>query len=161
MRDTSLVYPIDAQGRVLLGRKKRGMGVNKWNGFGGKLEPWETLRQCAVRELWEESGLTVRPEDLELVGDIYFDQPSDGNWSHVGMVYFVRRWQGQVRATEEMEPRWFAVKDLPYEEMWEADKRWLPLLLQGKQLRGTVQFDEDCNHVIHDVYAEVHLDPGK
>ena len=46
------------------------------------------------------------------------------------MVYFVRRWQGQVRATEEMEPRWFAVKDLPYEEMWEADKRWLPLLLQ-------------------------------
>ena len=80
--------------------------------FRGKLEPGETLRQCAVRELWEESGLTVRPEDLELVGDIYFDQPSDGNWSHVGMVYFVRRWQGQVRATEEMEPRWFAVKDL-------------------------------------------------
>ena len=36
MRDTSLVYPIDAQGRVLLGRKKRGMGVNKWNGFGGQ-----------------------------------------------------------------------------------------------------------------------------
>ena len=49
MRDTSLVYPVDGQGRVLLGRKKRGMGLGKWNGFGGKIEAGETMRQCAVR----------------------------------------------------------------------------------------------------------------
>ena len=38
MRDTSLVYLLDGAGRVLLGRKRRGMGVGKWNGFGGKIE---------------------------------------------------------------------------------------------------------------------------
>ena len=69
MRDTSLVYPLDGQGRILLGRKRRGMGFGKWNGFGGKLEPGETMRQCAVRELQEECGLTAAPEALELVAD--------------------------------------------------------------------------------------------
>ena len=58
MRDTSLVYPVDSRGRVLLGRKKRGMGFGKWNGFGGKIEKGETMRQCAVREL-RESGVVT------------------------------------------------------------------------------------------------------
>jgi len=49
MRDTSLVYPVGQDGRILLGRKKRGMGFGKWNGFGGKIEAGETMREkrCA------------------------------------------------------------------------------------------------------------------
>ena len=34
---------------VLLGLKKRGFGVGKWNGFGGKVEPGETISQGAKR----------------------------------------------------------------------------------------------------------------
>lgn len=161
MRDTSLVYLLDRENRVLLGRKRRGMGVGKWNGFGGKIEPGETMRQCAVREFREESGLEVRPEDLDLMADLYFDQPSDGTWSHGGMVYFVRRWQGVPRLSEEMEPRWFSLDQLPYEEMWEADRIWLPRLLAGKQLRGTILFAPDGDHVIDSVFQEVHLDETK
>ena len=37
MKPTTLVFPIDEQHRILLGRKKRGFGANKYNGFGGKL----------------------------------------------------------------------------------------------------------------------------
>ena len=161
MRDTSLVYLLDAHGRVLLGRKKRGRGKDKWNGFGGKIEPGETMRQCAVRELQEECGLVAAPEDLELVADLYFDQPSDPRWSHGGMVYFVRNWQGTVTMSEEMQPRWFSLSELPYDAMWEADKVWLPILLAGKQLRGTILFDEDGDHVLSSVFREVHLDRAK
>lgn len=161
MRDTSLVYLLDEKGRVLLGRKRRGMGVGKWNGFGGKIEPGETMRQCAARELQEECGLIVKPEALVLMADLYFDQPSDGSWSHGGMVYFVHAWTGTPRLSEEMEPRWFSLSELPYEEMWEADKIWLPELLRGKQLRGTISFAPDGDHVIHSVFQEVHLDSGK
>lgn len=161
MRDTSLVYPLDGQGRILLGRKRRGMGFGKWNGFGGKLEPGETMRQCAVRELQEECGLTAAPEALELMADLYFDQPSDAAWSHGGMVYFVRQWQGEPARSDEMEPHWFSLAELPYGTMWQADRIWLPLLLAGKQLRGTVAFAEDGDTVIASVFREVHLDRTK
>lgn len=161
MRDTSLVYLLDEMGKVLLGRKRRGMGVGKWNGFGGKIEAGETMRQCAARELREECGIVVQQEALTLMADLYFDQPSDANWSHGGMVYFARKWSGTVTVSEEMEPRWFSLADLPYEAMWEADKIWLPKLLAGAQLRGTIFFAPDGEHVLHSVLQEVHLDPRK
>ena len=41
MKPTTLVFPIDEQNRILLGRKKRGFGADKYNGFGGKLDDGE------------------------------------------------------------------------------------------------------------------------
>lgn len=40
--------------KVLLGMKKRGFGSGLWNGFGGKVDPGETIEQAAIRELHEE-----------------------------------------------------------------------------------------------------------
>lgn len=34
---------------VLLGMKNRGIGTGKWNGFGGKVEPNETIDDAAKR----------------------------------------------------------------------------------------------------------------
>jgi len=45
--------------RMLLGMKKRGFGAGKWNGFGGKVEPGETVEDGAMRELHEEAGLLL------------------------------------------------------------------------------------------------------
>ncbi len=44
--------------------KKRGFGIGKWNGFGGKIEAGETIEAAAIRELFEESALEVKPADL-------------------------------------------------------------------------------------------------
>lgn len=157
MRDTSLVFPVRADGYILLGRKRRGMGIQKWNGFGGKIEIGETMRECACRELFEECGLKARPENLEPRGDIYFHQPSDPSWSHGGIIYFLYQWEGTMQNTEEMEPSWFSQKNLPFEQMWEADRIWLSLLLQGKTIRGTVYFDEDGDHVTHSFFETVDI----
>lgn len=35
--------------RILLGLKKKGFGEGRWNGFGGKVEPGETIHEAAVR----------------------------------------------------------------------------------------------------------------
>lgn len=72
MRDTSLVYPVRKDGRILLGHKRRGMGAGKWNGFGGKREDGETMRECAARELFEESGLIADPKALRSAGGFIF-----------------------------------------------------------------------------------------
>ena len=97
MRDTTLCFPVDTKGRILLGRKKRGFGVSKWNGFGGKIEPGETFRQCAVRELQEETGLQTKAEDLELVGLLDFRFTAEPELNHLGYVYFVRQYEKRMK----------------------------------------------------------------
>ena len=51
MKPTTLVFVRRDDGAVLLGKKRRGFGVDKWNGFGGKVRSGESLRQAAAREL--------------------------------------------------------------------------------------------------------------
>ena len=43
-KDYTLLFLIDKEKqKILLGFKKRGLGVNRWNGFGGKVDPNETV----------------------------------------------------------------------------------------------------------------------
>ena len=37
------------ESRILLGMKKRGFGVGRWNGFGGKVDGGETVEEAAKR----------------------------------------------------------------------------------------------------------------
>ena len=114
MKPTTLVFPIDEQNRILLGRKKRGFGANKYNGFGGKLDDGESFRECAIRELYEESGLQGTPEDLECVAAFDFQFPFDESLTHVSYVYFLRAFTGNVEETDEMEPHWLEPNQIPY-----------------------------------------------
>jgi hypothetical protein len=35
-----------------------------------------------------------------------------------------------------MKPRWFGIKEIPFQEMWPSDRYWFPLLLGGKKFKG-------------------------
>lgn len=50
----------DGEGRVLLVKRGREPDRGSWSVPGGSVEPGETLRQAAVREVFEETGLRVR-----------------------------------------------------------------------------------------------------
>ena len=41
-------------------KKKNDVNHDKWIGVGGKLDPGETAEACALREVWEETGLTMQ-----------------------------------------------------------------------------------------------------
>ena len=45
--------------------------------------------------------------------------------------------------TEEATPIWAPVDRIPYEQMWEDDYLWLPLLLRGRRFSGRFVFDGD------------------
>lgn len=126
---------------LCLAMKKRGFGEGNWNGYGGKLEEGETILAGAVREIKEESGVTVAKQDLEKVAVVDFIF-KDGKHLEVH-TFFVRTWVNDPAETEEMKPAWFAFSDIPYEKMWADDIHWLPRALNGEKLVGTVWFTED------------------
>lgn len=134
----TLVFVIQ-DGRILLIRKKRGLGAGKINGPGGRLESGETPEACATRELHEELGVTAGP--LVRAGDHRF-QFVDG-YSIFVHVYRTSAFAGEPIETDEAIPMWFAVEAIPFDEMWEDDRYWLPHLLDGRPFSGYWLFDGD------------------
>ena len=57
-------------------------------------------------------------------------------------VFATSHFEGEPRETEEMQPQWFPVSKIPYDQMWEDDVHWYPLLLQGKCFIGHFDFRE-------------------
>lgn len=125
--------------RVLLIRKKRGLGAGKINGPGGKRDPGETSLQCAVREVTEE--LCVVPQAVEHRGRVRF-QFMDGYGIDV-QIYIATAFRGIPEETAEAVPLWFDIDQIPYDEMWEDDRIWLPRVLGGEHVNGRFIFSGD------------------
>jgi 8-oxo-dGTP diphosphatase len=71
-----------------------------------------------------------------------FFQFLDGYKLHV-TVFAADDCSGRLRATDEADPFWVPVGAIPYQDMWQDDPYWLPLLLARKAFRGYFVFDED------------------
>ncbi len=127
------------EGRVLLIRKKRGLGAGKINGPGGKLEPGETALDSAIREVREEIGVTAL--SVAEHGVLRF-QFVDGYSLHC-TVFVAGDFEGELCETPEAIPLWFPVDGVPYAEMWEDDQYWLPEVLAGQRFNGWFVFDGD------------------
>jgi 8-oxo-dGTP pyrophosphatase MutT (NUDIX family) len=105
------------EGRVLLGRRKQGAGAGRWCIPCGFIEYHEDFLTAALREVEEETGVTV-----ELTGllDVYTNFLTEGNTLVV--VLLGHRLSGEPRPSEDMsEVQWFHPEALP-EMAFEADK---------------------------------------
>ena len=69
---------IDVAGRLLLVRKR---GTDRFMQAGGKIDPGESPASALVRELHEELGVVVGPDDLEYLGQ--FDADAANEAGHV------------------------------------------------------------------------------
>ncbi len=146
MKQATLCLLIKDKGgekELLLAMKKRGFGVGKWNGVGGKVDPEKGDRDivgAAVREAEEEIG--VKAKDLEKVAVLNFRFPYKEEWNQDVHVFIARNWEGEPKETEEMMPKWFKENEIPFDEMWDDDKIWLPHILEGKKLEADFIFRE-------------------
>ena len=138
MHQATLLFVI-VDRKVLLIRKKRGLGAGKINGPGGKLDAGETPQQCALREVSEELCIdAINPQSR---GELRF-QFIDDYSIHVH-VFVADQYRGEPTETDEAIPLWYDIADVPYTEMWADDRVWLPVVLEDSGVDGRFTFDGD------------------
>jgi 8-oxo-dGTP diphosphatase/2-hydroxy-dATP diphosphatase len=132
---------------VLLAIKKKKLGAGFWNGFGGRVEDGESIEEAAKRETLEEAGITVPQLEKVGINEFEFEGEPDSLEVHV---FKAEDFAGEPTETDEMGPmQWFAQSELPYENMWEDDRYWLPLALESKKFKGKFLLSKDGKVVNH------------
>ena len=131
---------IHQNSKVLLGMKKRGFGMGRWNGFGGKVSMNETIEEAAKREIREEAGIEV--DEIEKVGLLDFEFKDNTEILEVH-IFKAKSFSGKPTESEEMKPQWFDVGEIPFDKMWPDDAYWMPLFLGDKKFRGKFIFGKD------------------
>ncbi len=128
------------EGMTLLIHKKTGMGAGKINGPGGRIEAGESARVGAVREVREE--LCVEPVGVRAAGELFF-QFTDGYMLHC-IVFTADGCTGTPSETVEAAPLWTPLSRIPFDRLWEDDRLWIPLMIQGRPFRGFFVFEGDA-----------------
>ncbi|MCS5697336.1 8-oxo-dGTP diphosphatase [Desulfofundulus thermocisternus] len=92
---------------VLLQCRKHAPFAGKWNAPGGKVEENENIKEACVREVYEETGLTILSPNL--ICTINFEQ---GDTLIKIFVFCSRYFLGTLRSSEEGELAWFSIHSL-------------------------------------------------
>ena len=126
MKATTLCY-IEQDGCYLMlhrTKKKEDANAGKWIGVGGHIEENESPDECILREVKEETGLTLhnlQPRGLvTFVSDVY-----EGEWMHL---FTATEFSGQLCECNEGTLAWIEKETVPTLPLWEGDRIFLNLL---------------------------------
>ena len=125
---SSIIY-IEKDGKYLMlhrTRKENDTNKDKWIGVGGKFEEGETPEECARRETYEETGLTL--QNLFYRGIVTF--VSDKYPAEQMHLFKSTAFSGRIKDCDEGELDWIEKETLLSLPIWEVDKIFLRLLDQ-------------------------------
>lgn len=130
MKLATLVY-VRAGGQTLMlhrVKKQQDIHAGKWNGLGGKMEPGETPEACAIREVYEESGLQI--EAPQWRGLLTFPDFAHGeDW--YAFVYVATDFRGSLIDSPEGRLAWIPDATIASLPLWPGDRIFLPWLDRG------------------------------
>ena len=130
MKNTTVCYLERGTQYLLLHRTKKENDENagKWIGVGGKCEENESPEDCMLREVREETGLSVTQHRLR--GVITF--VSDAWEGQYMYLFTASKWHGALTDCDEGELAWVERTDMLHLPLWEGDRIFLALLAEER-----------------------------
>ena len=127
MKNTTLVYIEKDNKYLMLHRTKKEHDENsgKWIGIGGHFEDGESPDECMLREVLEETGLTITKYRFR--GIVTF--VSDEYGTEYMHLFTANGFTGNLKECDEGELAWIDKSNVLDLNLWEGDKVFLPLLI--------------------------------
>lgn len=126
MKNSTLCY-IEKDGSYLMlhrTKKENDENKDKWLGIGGKFEDRESPEDCAFREIFEETGLTVTKYAYRGIVTFVSDK-WETEYMHLFSVY---GFEGEITDCNEGDLAWIKKDELLKLHMWEGDRIFLNLI---------------------------------
>ena len=129
MKNTTLCYIEQGDEYLMLHRTAKEVDENKdtWIGVGGKFEEKESPEDCILREVKEETGLTLT--SLRYRGIVTF--VSDQWETQLMHLFTSDSFTGELSLCDEGELAWIKKEEVPFLPIWEGDKIFLRLLKEN------------------------------
>ncbi len=126
---TTLCYIEKDSQYLMLHRVKKQKDVNKdkWIGIGGHFEQGESPEECLLREVKEETGLTLTGFDFRGIVTFF----AEGWQTEYMCLYTSDSFEGDLAECEEGELEWVEKSRLLDLNLWEGDKIFFKLLMEG------------------------------
>ena len=143
---STLCY-IEKDGKYLMlhrTKKKNDINKDKWLGIGGKFEENESPEECIIREVNEETGLTLKSYKLRCIVTYV-----STTWETEYMYVFTSNdFVGELIECDEGDLKWIDKKKVLDLETWEGDKIFVEKLLKDDDF-FTVKFNYDGEKLIN------------
>jgi 8-oxo-dGTP diphosphatase len=125
----------------LVQRNKKANDVHegKWNGLGGKFEAGKTPEECVIREVLEESGLSIYAP--KYYGLLLFTNFKGNDW--YVFVFTATDFTGELIDSPEGRLEWIPDGKLLDLNLWESDHIFSPWIEQGKFFSAKFEYEGD------------------
>ena len=126
MLNTTLCYLTRDDAYLMLHRVKKNHDINhgKWIGVGGKFEFQESPEECLLREVREETGLTLT--SWQFRGIVTFiNNQDEAEYMHL---FTADHWEGELTPCDEGDLQWVPKAEVPALNLWPGDRIFLSLI---------------------------------
>lgn len=108
-------------------KKKNDMNGGKWIGVGGKIENNETPLEAIIREVKEETGLTLNSADFRAILYFYYD-----DYFEIIYQFTSKDFSGELIECDEGTLSWVPINEVLSLPTWEGDKYFLKPLINNE-----------------------------
>jgi 8-oxo-dGTP diphosphatase len=124
---------------VYRNKKANDIHEGKWNGLGGKFEAGETPEECVIREIFEESGLSIL--NPKMCGLLMFPNFKENDW--YVFVFIATEFSGELTDSPEGNLEWIPDEKILDLKLWESDHIFMPWIREGKFFSAKFDYEGD------------------